>query len=134
MTLKIPLLTFGLLSYVRMPAAVIKVLVINSCAGLRVRLRSLRTRPTSDISLMIRMYCFVRRCIHETVSLVKGEGPDLLTLGVHSTNGHHELSLVKMLVNGSTILCYQPVNQYHITFRVRYVGRCYILSIAQCLT
>ena len=61
--------------------------------------------------------------------MVKGEGPDLLTLGVHSTNGHHELSLVKMLVNGSTILCYQPVNQYHITFRVRYVGSGYILSL-----
>ena len=112
-----------------MPAAVIKVLVINSCGGLRVRLRSLRTLPTSDISLLITMYCFVRRCDHETLSFFKGEGPDLLTLGVHSTKVCHELSLVKMLVHGSTILCYPPSNLCHITFRWQYDGSGYISSL-----
>ena len=54
----------------------------------------------------------------------------LLTLGVHSTKGRHELSLVKMLVHVSTILCYPPSNLCgHITFRWQYDGSGYILSL-----
>ena len=53
----------------------------------------------------------------------------LLILGEHSTKGRHELSLVKMLVHASTILCYPPSNLCHITFRWLYVGRGYISSL-----
>ena len=49
----------------------------------------------------------------------------LLTLGVHSTKGRHELSLVKMLDHGSAI----PSNLCHITFRWQCDGSGYILSL-----